>query len=101
MRRARAEQLFGRLLIPALVFGVDSTPRMGECVGGWDGAISGWGYGPAPFPHLLSHSARLLRSIGFCPSCPSTSFAICYGVDYWGKGVLHQVYWASGTREGG
>ena len=71
-------QLFGLLLIPIPVFGVDSTPRMGEWVGGWNGAIrddfsswtcpfplgdmdrplpigdmhwplSSWGYGPAPF----------------------------------------------------
>ena len=39
MRRARAGQLFGLLLIPTPVFGVDSTPRMGEWVDGWDGAI--------------------------------------------------------------
>ena len=36
---ARARQLFGLLLIPTPVFGVDSTPRMGEWVGGW----VGWG----------------------------------------------------------
>ena len=48
---AHAGQLFGLLLIPTLVFGVDSTPRMGEWVGGWDGAIwddsSSW---TCPFP---------------------------------------------------
>jgi len=32
-------RLFGRLLIPTLVFGVDSTPQMGDCVGGRDEAI--------------------------------------------------------------
>ena len=77
MRRACAGQLFGLLLIPTPVFGVDSTPRMGEWVGGWDGAIWGdfsswtcpfpfgdmdwpisrWDYGPAPFPHLVSPSS--------------------------------------------
>ena len=70
---ARTRQLFGLLLIPTLVFGVDSTPRMSECVGGWvggrEGAIwddfsswtcpfpvgdmdrpfSNWGYGLPPF----------------------------------------------------
>ena len=78
-------------------------------VGDIDWPLSGWGYGPAPFPHLLSpgspsvmcfrgtrsmcivkqacraghmviHSACLLWSITFCPLCPHTSFAICYGV---------------------
>ena len=39
MRTARTRQLFGRLLIPIPVFGVDSTPEMGEWVGGWNGAI--------------------------------------------------------------
>ena len=77
---ACARQLFGLNLIPTPVFGVDSTPRMGEWVGGWDGVIwddfsswtchfsvgdidrplSGWGYGPAPFPHLLSPSSASL-----------------------------------------
>ena len=80
MRRAHTGQLFGLLLIPTTVFGVESTPRTGEWVdGGWDGALwdnfslwtcpfpvgdmdrplpigdmdwplSSWGYGPAPFP---------------------------------------------------
>ena len=36
MHRVRTGQLFGLLLIPASVFGVDSTPWMGEWVGGWD-----------------------------------------------------------------
>ena len=36
---ARAGQLFVLHLIPTPVFGVDSTPWMGEWVGGWDGAI--------------------------------------------------------------
>jgi hypothetical protein len=51
--------------------------------------------------HMVIHSACLLWSITFWPSCPQTSFAICYGVEHWGRGVLHQVYLASGTREGG
>ena len=50
---------------------------------------------------MVIHSACLLWSITFCSLCPHTSFAICYGVEHWGQGVLHQVYWASGTREGG
>ena len=51
VHRARAGQLFGLILIPIPVFGVDSTPRMGEWPGrGWggDGAIwddfSSWTY---------------------------------------------------------
>ena len=68
MCRARAGQLFGLLQIPTPVFGVDSTPWMGEWVGWWDVAIwddfsswtcpylvgdmdqplSSWGYGLAP-----------------------------------------------------
>ena len=69
MRRARVGQLFGLLPIPSLGFGVGSTPRMDEWVGGLDGAIwddfsswtcpfpagdmdwpfSSWGYGPTRF----------------------------------------------------
>ena len=37
--RARAGQLFGLLLIPTPIFGVDSTPRMGEWEGWWDGEV--------------------------------------------------------------
>ena len=51
--------------------------------------------------HMVIHSTCLLWSINFCPSCPQTSFDICYGVEHWGQGVLHQVYWASTSREGG
>ena len=40
VRRARAGQLFGLLLIPTTVSGVDSTPRMGGWVGWW---MVGWG----------------------------------------------------------
>ena len=83
-----------------------------------DLSISNRGYGLAPFPHLLSptsprlmhfgatrcicvyfetgtlswkviHSVCLLRSISFCPLCPRTSFAICYGVEHWGQGAPH------------
>ena len=50
---------------------------------------------------MVIHSACLLWGTSFCPLCPHTSFAICYGVEHWGQGVLHQGYWASGTREGG
>ena len=39
--RVHAGQLFGLLLIPTPVFGVDSTPQMGGWVGGWDGVILG------------------------------------------------------------
>ena len=57
---ARVGQLFGLILIPTTVFGVDSTPRMGELTGGWVGwgnlglcllvdlPLSGWGYATAP-----------------------------------------------------
>ena len=38
-RKARAGQLFGLLLIPTPVFGVDSTPWISDWVGGW----VGWG----------------------------------------------------------
>ena len=50
---------------------------------------------------MVIHLACLLWSIIFFTSRPRTSFAICYGVEHWGQGVLHQVYWASGTCEGG
>ena len=39
MHKACVGHFFGLLLIPTSVLGVDSTPRMGEWVGGWDGAI--------------------------------------------------------------
>ena len=41
--------------------------------------------------YMVIHSAYLLWSISFCPSCPQTSFAICYGVEYWGHSVLYKV----------
>ena len=87
MRRARARQLFGLLLIPTPVFGVDSSPWM--C--GWDGAIydlsswtcpfpvvdmdrplsnwgyglapSGLGYGPAPFGGFVKSARRQSRLV--------------------------------------
>ena len=34
--------------------------------------------------HMVIHSACLFWSITFCPSCPQTSFAMCYGVEHWG-----------------
>ena len=69
MCTARVGHLFGPFLIPTPVFWVDFTPRMGEWVGGLDGAIwdgfsswtcpfpvgdmdrphASWGYGLAPF----------------------------------------------------
>ena len=81
--------------------------------------LSIWGYALAPFrlgiwtspftvgdmDRPLSFSgyglARFRLGITFCPSCPQTSFAICSRVEHWGQGVLHQVYLASGTHEGG
>ena len=69
---------------------------MGEWMGGWDGAIwddfsswicpfpvgdmdrplSGWGYGPAPFPHLLSPSPpSLMRLPVVCSGVQKTFHA--------------------------
>ena len=86
---------------------------------GWP--LSGWGYGLAPFPHLLFPSSpslmrfRATRCIyvyfetstvswvhgdtfsvsaaenQFLPLMSSDLFCFCYGVEYWGQGVLHQV----------
>ena len=65
VRRARAGQLFVLLLIPALAFGVDSTPRMGEWVDGWDAAIwDDFSSGTCSFP--VGDMERPL-SLTYCP----------------------------------
>ena len=53
---------------------------------------------------MVIHSSCLLWSTGFCPSCPQTSFAICYCCYCLllsiGDRVFYTrlVYWASGTK---
>ena len=96
MRKVRAGQLFGLLLIPPLF--LRWILPLGW-VGGWDGAIwddfsswtcpfpvgdmnqplSGLGYGPAPFPHLLP------------PSSPSLMATRCINV-YFETGTLSWVH---------
>ena len=49
---------------------------------------------------LILHGTLQLRTVkftcdntgGLVPIDSQTSFAICYGVEHWGQGVLHQVY---------
>ena len=65
MRRARAGQLFGLLLVPTPVFGVNATPWMGEWVGGRDGAI--WdGFSSWTCPFLVWDMGQPL-SLTYCP----------------------------------
>ena len=42
--------------------------------------------------YMVIHLVCLLWRISFCPTCPETCFAIAYGVEHWGQGVLHKVY---------
>ena len=84
VRRARARQLFGLLLIPSPAFGVDSTPRMGEWGGGMRrfGMISPHGLAPfrlgiwtGPFPSPIVPSLPSLMCFRGSVSAPGANRA--------------------------
>ena len=61
-------QLFGLLLIPTPVFGVDSTPGMVESMGGWDGAIrDDFSLWTCPFPVGDMDPPHSSRGYGLAP----------------------------------